>query len=44
MVGFAIGFILTSIWLGFEIWRAPTIDERTGKTTKPTKKFSDLFK
>jgi hypothetical protein len=43
MIGFAIGFVLTSIWLWFEIWRSPTVDERTGKTIKQGKKLSDLF-
>jgi hypothetical protein len=44
MLGFGIGFILTCLWLWFEIWRAPMMDERTGKIIKPAKKFSDLFK
>jgi hypothetical protein len=44
MIEFAIVLISISLWLAFEIWRAPTIDERTGKTIKPTKKLSDIFK
>lgn len=43
MIGFAIGFVLTSIWIGFEIWRSPTIDEQTGRVIKEGKKLSDLF-
>lgn len=43
----AIGFILTSVWIAFEIWRAPLMQEtEDGKliTKRPTKKLSDLFK
>jgi hypothetical protein len=43
MIGFVIGFVLTSVWIGFEMWRAPTMDERTGKIIKEGKKLSDLF-
>jgi hypothetical protein len=42
-----IGFILTAIWLAFEIWRAPLMEEKEdGRlvTKRPTKKLSDLFK
>lgn len=44
-----IGIILISlaIWIGYEIWRAPLLQEtEDGKwiTKKPTKKISDLFK
>ncbi len=39
-----IGIIGTFIWLTYEYWRAPMIDERTGRTTKPAKTFKDLFK
>jgi hypothetical protein len=32
------------IWLCFEFWRAPMMDENTGRILKPGKKLSDLFK
>lgn len=44
MVGFAIGYILVSIWIAFEMWRAPMINEDTGMVIKKGKKISDLFK
>jgi hypothetical protein len=41
-IGIAIlGFFL---WLSFEFWRAPMMDEKTGRILKPAKKLSDLFK
>lgn len=43
----AFGFILTAIWIAFEIWRAPLMEEtEDGRliTKRPTKKISDLFK
>jgi hypothetical protein len=39
-----IGIIGTFIWVAYEIWRAPMMDERTGKTIRPAKKLKDLFK
>ena len=36
--------LITFIWLCFEFWRAPMVDEYTGKTLRPAKKLSDLFK
>jgi hypothetical protein len=39
--------IVVSLWMAFEIWRAPLMQETDdGKliTKKPTKKLSDLFK
>ena len=39
-----IGILGTFIWIGFEMWRAPHMDEQTGKILKPVKKLSDLFK
>jgi hypothetical protein len=44
MLGFGIGFIVVGLWLAFEVWRAPMIDEYTGRILRPTKKLSDLFK
>jgi hypothetical protein len=43
----AIGLIGTGIWIAFEIWRAPLMQETDdGRliTKRPTKKLSDLFK
>lgn len=44
-----LGIILciVGIWMGYEIWRAPLMEEtEDGRliTKRPTKKFSDLFK
>ena len=39
-----IGILGTFIWLCFEMWRAPMMDEKTGRILKPGKKLSDLFK
>ena len=40
-------FLCVSVWMIFEIWRAPTYDEKSnGKFTEieSTKKLSNLFK
>ena len=39
----AIGLIGTGLWMAYEIYRAPMMDEN-GNTTKEGKKISDLFK
>jgi hypothetical protein len=45
MIGYiAIGMIGAGLWIAFEIWRAPMMDEQTGKITKEGKKLKDLFK
>ena len=50
MSGYVIlGIILlvVSLWMAFEIWRAPLMQETEDggfRTIKPTKKLSDLFK
>lgn len=47
MIYFIIGIIGTSLWLAYEMWRAPMLEEKedgTWKTIKPTKSFKDLFK
>ena len=39
--------LMSSVWMAYEIWRAPLMEETDdGKliTKRPTKKFSDLFK
>ena len=35
--------VLSTLWMCFEMWRAPYMDD-TGKITKEGKKLSDLFK
>jgi hypothetical protein len=40
-------FLFTFVWMAFEVWRAPTYDEKfNGKYTEieSTKKLSNLFK
>lgn len=39
-----IGMSGTFIWIAFEMWRAPHMDEQTGRILRPTKKLKDLFK
>jgi hypothetical protein len=39
----AIGMIGIGLWMAYEIYRAPMMDE-TGSLTKEGKKLSDLFK
>ena len=40
---FAIGIIGTALWLAFEIWRAPLVDQND-RIIIPEKKLKDLFK
>lgn len=45
VIGFLV--IVVAVWIGFEIWRAPLLEQQkdgSWKTIKPTKKLSDLFK
>ena len=42
-----IGIVGTFLWLAYEMWRAPLLEEKedgTWKTIKPTKTLKDLFK
>ena len=39
----AIGMIGTGLWMAYEIYRAPMMDDN-GKITKEGNKFLDLFK
>ena len=43
MIYFIIGIIGTLIWMAYEIYTAPMMDEN-GKILKEGKKLSDLFK
>lgn len=38
-----IAVVVLILWLAFELWRAPHLDEN-GNVIKPTKKIKDLFK
>jgi len=40
-------FLLYWVWVAYEFWRAPLLEEQpdgSWKTIKPEKKLSDLFK
>ena len=43
MMYIAIGIIGTILWMAFEMWRAPFMDDN-GRITKQGNKLSDLFK
>jgi hypothetical protein len=36
--------VASGLFIAFEMWRAPMMDEQTGKIIKEGKKLSDLFK
>ena len=43
---FALLLIVTVLWIAYEIWRAPLMEETQDgklKTKRPTKKLSDLW-
>ena len=42
MVGLII-FVTGVIWIGYELWRAPQLDNN-GNIIKPAKSFKNLFK
>lgn len=47
MIYIGICLIAFSLWMAFEIWRAPLMEEKSdGRLVekKPAKKFIDLFK
>ena len=44
---FGIILVVVSLWMAFEIWRAPLMEETEDgglRTIRPTMKLSDLFK
>ena len=43
MIYFIIGIVGTILWMVFEMWRAPMMDDN-GRITKEGRKISDLFK
>ena len=40
----ALILIFIGFWTAFEIYRAPMMDEQTGRIIKPGKKLSDLWR
>ena len=36
--------IASGLFIAFEMWRAPMMDENTGRVIKEGRKISDLFK
>ena len=36
--------IASGLFIAYEMWRAPMMDEKTGKIIKPAKTLKDLFK
>jgi hypothetical protein len=36
--------VVSGLYIAFEMWRAPMMDEQTGRIIKDGKKLSDLFK
>ena len=44
MIKFGILLIVVGLWLAFEIYRAPMVDENTGRIIKPGKKLNDLWR
>lgn len=44
---FGIILVVSSVWIAYEVWRAPMMEETEDgelRTIRPTKKLSDLFK
>lgn len=44
MIEVIFGLVISLLWIAFEMWRAPMMDEQTGKITKKGKTLKDLFK
>lgn len=44
MIYFVIGIVGSLLWIMFEFYRAPMMDEDTGRVIKEGKKLKDLFK
>ena len=36
--------VISGLFIAFEMWRAPMMDEQTGRIIKEGKRLSDLFK
>ena len=43
MIKFGILLVMVGLWMAFEIYRAPMMDEN-GRIIKPGKKLSDLWR
>ena len=43
MIYFIIGIVGTTLWMAYEMYTAPEMDDN-GKITKSGKKLSDIFK
>jgi hypothetical protein len=43
MIYFIIGFVGAILWIAFEMYRAPEMDDN-GRIIKPGKKISDLWR
>jgi hypothetical protein len=37
-------YVVTILCIAYGMWTAPQMDENTGRTIKPGRKLSDLFK
>lgn len=44
MIEVIFGLIISVLWISFEYWRAPMMDEQTGRITKKGRTLKDLFK
>lgn len=44
MIKYLILILIVFIWTAFEIWRAPMMDEETGRIVRGGKTLKDLFK
>ena len=42
IIGFCM--VASGLFIAFEMWRAPMMDEQTGRIIKEGRKLSDLFK
>lgn len=43
MIYYIIGFVFSMVWIAYEIYTAPEMDDN-GRITKPGKSLKDLFK
>ena len=41
---YLIGLLFSTIWIAYEMYTAPEMDEETGKVIKKGKKLSDLWR
>ncbi len=43
MIYYLLGLLFTFVWIGYEYYRAPMVDDN-GRVIKPGKKLKDLLK